>query len=430
MSYLKRITATEATIAALFLVSAALQWTNGHLSRPALAGVTLGLVCCIWGFVSGDRRLRWPVAFLALAGELLMLLFARPNVGIDAAAPQFRGGILFCAAATVAVFTVKSQRWRHVAFAAAVAGMFAIGLWMLRVLPAPRIDVFMFHQEASKALYSGANPYEIRPPDMYGEEESRRLYGPGISVNGRLTLAYPYPPMSLLLTSLGYLVAGDCRYAHLAAICLAALLLAYARPGRLGFLGALLFLFTPRVFFVLEQSWSEPVVIFLLALTVFCRHRFPAAAPWVTGLTLSVKQYMVFTAPALLRKWRDVPKAAIAAVIFTAPLALWNLTEFLKSTVVYQFRQPTRLDALSFMAQLGRFDIHLPGWVPFVLTAAAIIFVVRRAPDTTSAMSSATAIILIVFFVFNKNAFCNYYYLVIAALGAAIATADQPAAAG
>jgi hypothetical protein len=32
--------------------------------------------------------------------------------------------------------------------------------------------------------------------------------------------------------------------------------------------------------------------------------------------------------------------------------------------------------------------------------------------------------VLIVFFVFNKNAFCNYYYLIIGALACAIATAD------
>jgi hypothetical protein len=230
--------------------------------------------------------------------------------------------------------------------------------------------------------------------------------------------------VSLLISSLGYLLAGDCRYAHLAAICLAALLLAYARPGRLSFVAALLFLFTPRVFFVLEQSWTEPVVVFLLAATIFCRCRFPRAAPWATGVLLAGKQYMIFTAPALLKKWRDVPKAAIAGVLVTAPLALWNLTEFFRSTVIVQFAQPFRLDALSYMAQLGRYGIRIPGWVPFLLTAAAIVFVVRKAPATTTAISSAVAFVLIVFFVFNKNAFCNYYYLIIGALACAIATAD------
>ena len=424
MAYARRVTASEATIASLFFISAAIQLQNGHLSRPALAGVTVGLGCCAWGLVSDDRRLRWPLPYLVLGFEFLALLFSRPSIGLAADAAPFRAGILFCSAAAFAVCAVRNHRWRQVAFGAAVAGMFAVGVWMLRSTPAPAIDVYVFHQEASAALFSGRNPYEIRTRDIYEPNDSRRVYGPGISVNGRLTFGFPYPPVSLLISSLGYLLAGDCRYAHLAAICLAALLLAYARPGRLSFVAALLFLFTPRVFFVLEQSWTEPVVVFLLAATIFCRCRFPRAAPWATGVLLAGKQYMIFTAPALLKKWRDVPKAAIAGVLVTAPLALWNLTEFFRSTVIVQFAQPFRLDALSYMAQLGRYGIRIPGWVPFLLTAAAIVFVVRKAPATTTAICSAVAFVLIVFFVFNKNAFCNYYYLIIGALACAIATAD------
>ena len=424
MAFARRVTASEATIASLFFISAAIQLQNGHLSRPALAGVTVGLGCCAWGLVSDDRRLRWPLPYLVLGFEFLALLFSRPSIGLAADAAPFRAGILFCSAAAFAVCAVRNHRWRQVAFGAAVAGMFAVGVWMLRTTPVPGIDVYNLHQEASAALFSGANPYAIRPRDTYQPNDSRRVYGPGISVNGRLTFGFPYPPVSLLISSLGYLLAGDCRFAHLAAICAAALLLAYARPSRLSFVAALLFLFTPRVFFVLEQSWTEPVVVFLLAATIFCRCRFPRAAPWATGVLLAGKQYMIFTAPALLKKWRDVPKAAIAGVLVTAPLALWNLTEFFRSTVIVQFAQPFRLDALSYMAQLGRYGIRIPGWVPFLLTAAAIVFVVRKAPATTTAICSAVAFVLIVFFVFNKNAFCNYYYLIIGALACAIATAD------
>jgi hypothetical protein len=423
LAYAKLVTASEASILSLFFIGAAIQLNDGHLSRVALASVTTGLACCAWGLVSDDRRLRWPLAYLVLGWELLVLLLARPSAGLAADAAPFRVGILFCAAAAIAVCVVRNRRWRQLAFGAAVAGLFATGAWMLRSTPAPAIDVYNLHQEASAALFSGANPYTIRPRDIYEPNVSRWVYGPGISVNGRLTVGFPYPPVSLLISSLGYLLAGDCRYAHLAAICAAALLLAYARPGRLSFVAALLFLFTPRVFFVLEQNWTEPVVVFLLAATVFCRCRFPGAAPWVTGALLTGKQYMIFTAPALLRKWREAPKAALAAILLTAPLALWNVTEFFRSVVIFHFVQPVRLDALSYMAQLGQYGIRVPGWVPFLFTAAAAVFVARRAA-TTTAISSAVAFILIVFFVFNKQAFCNYYYLVIGALAGAIATAD------
>jgi hypothetical protein len=419
-----RVTANEATIASLFFISAAIQWNEGYLSRVSLAAVTLGLAFCTWGFLSDDRRLRWPLPYLVLGWEFGALLFSRPSAGLAADALPFRAGILFCAAAAFAVCVVENRLWRQVAFGAAVAGLFATGAWMLRSTPVPAIDVYNLHQEASAALFSGANPYEIRIPDIYPPDVSPWLYGPGISVNGRLTVGFPYPPVSLLISSLGYLLAGDCRYAHLVAICAAALLLGYARSSKLGFVASLLFLFTPRVFFVLEQDWSETVVAFLLAITVFCRCRFPAAAPWATGLLLAGKQYMIFTAPALLRKWREVPRAACAAFVVTAPLALWNVAEFVRSTVIFHLAQPFRLNALSYMAQLRRYGIHLPIWVPFLLTVAAMVFVVRRAPATTTAISSAVAFLLIAFLICNKAAFCNYYYLVIGALAAAIATAD------
>ncbi|MCU1238342.1 MAG: hypothetical protein JWP63_6309, partial [Candidatus Solibacter sp.] len=359
-----------------------------------------------------------------LGWELVALFFARPTAALSADAAPFRMGIVFCAAAAIAACALKYSRARQAAFVAAVAGMFAVGVWMLRTTPPPVIDVYIFHQDGSAALYSGKNPYEIRSRNIYGQEESQRVYGPGISVNGQLTFGFPYPPVSLLISSLGYLVAGDCRYAHLAAICAATLLMAYARPSRLSFVAALLFLFTPRAFFVLEQNWTEPVIVFLLAVTVFCRCRFPRVAPWMTGILLAGKQYLIFAAPALLRKWSEVPKAAIAAAVVTAPLALWNFTEFFRSTVTVQMVQPVRLDALSYMAQLCRYDIRMPGWIAFVLTAAAIVFVVRKAAPTTTASCSGVAFIMIVFFVFNKNAFCNYYYFVIGALACAIATAE------
>lgn len=417
------LSSCEATAVSLFLISAALQYSDGQFSHVGLAAVTVALVFCVWGFVSKDRRLRWPLLYAFLTGEFLMLLFARPSMGWpDANRAAFRAAILFCCFAAAAVCVARTRLVRHVAFGAAVAAVFAIGTWQLRITPVPAIDVYYLHQEASAALFSGSNPYEIRIRDIYTSEPGH--YAPESVANGRLTVGFTYPPISLLISSLGYLVAGDCRYAHLTAICAASLLLAFARSSRLSLLANLLFLFTPRVFFILEKDWTDAVVVFLLAAVVFCRCRYPRAAPWVTGLFLASKQYLIFTAPALLRNWRDASKAALAAMIVTAPLALWNLREFLRSVVIFHLQQPTQTHSLSYMALLARHAIRLPGWVPFLLTAAAIAFVLRKAPQTTSEVFSGVALILIVFFVFNKAAFCNYYYLVIASLAAAIAVAD------
>jgi len=420
-----RISAIEATIASLFFISAAIQYNDGYLSRMALACVTAGLATCTWGFLSPGRRLWWPLAYMVLAWEFVCLLIARPSAGLAAGSWPFRVGILFCAAASFLVCITRHQRLRQVAFGAAVAGLFVTGVWFLRSTPRPEIDVWDLHQEASAALYSGSNPYQIRIRDIYPPNLSRELYGPGISVNGRLTVGFPYPPVSLLISSLGYLLAGDTRYAHLSAICAAALLLAYARPGKLSFVAPLLLLFTPRSFFMLEQNWSEMVVVFLFAAVVFCRFRFPKLAPWVTGLLIAGKQYMVFAIPALLRAWRDVPKAALAAAAVTVPFALWNLTEFLRSTVLIHLKQPFRTNALSYVALVYQYlHFQLPVWLPFLLTAAAMLFVARRGPVTTTAVCSAVSFILLVLLICNKAAFLNYYYLIIGTLAAAISSAE------
>ena len=83
---------------------------------------------------------------------------------------------------------------------------------------------------------------------------------------------------------------------------------------------------------------------------------------------------------------------------------------------------PRRSDALSYMSALADRGILLPGWTPFVLAAAAIVFAVRKGEASISAKCNAMGFALILFFIFNKQAFCNYYFLVIGVLACAAAT--------
>ena len=119
-----------------------------------------------------------------------MLLFARPSYGfLDANRTTFRIGILFCCFAAVGVCVARKRLLRRAAFAAAVSGVFIIGVWLLRTTPAPVIDVYTMHQDASAALFSGANPYQIRSRDIYFPEGGH--YAPGSSANGWLTFGFP-----------------------------------------------------------------------------------------------------------------------------------------------------------------------------------------------------------------------------------------------
>ena len=76
---------------------------------------------------------------------------------------------------------------------------------------------------------------------------------------------------------------------------------------------AALYLFTPRSFYVLERGWTEPFVVFLLAATVFCACHLPRALPYLFGLFVSAKQYLILVVPlyALLLP-RPLPALAAA----------------------------------------------------------------------------------------------------------------------
>jgi hypothetical protein len=160
-----------------------------------------------------------------------------------------------------------------------LAAHLLLGAWMIRSSPRPHIDVFIFQQGGAQALLHGDNPYAVRYPDIYRDtrQGDRPVYGPGLSGDGKLAFGFPYPPLSLLLSTAGYVALGDHRYAQLIAMTLAGALIAYSRPGRgvsrVALLAAAGLLFTPRVFFVLGRGWTEPFVVLGLAGVVFVARR-------------------------------------------------------------------------------------------------------------------------------------------------------------
>jgi hypothetical protein len=421
-AWLGCVSSTEASVIAVVLLGAAIQRDSGMYSDIAIIAVTAGILACAWGAFAPNRGARPAILGAAVFWAFFELLTSNPAGALTVAPRPAMFGLLLCLAAAFAVCTTPSPRWRRIAFCVALAVHFLVGAWVVRN-SRPVVDVYVFHRTGSAELAAGRDPYSVRMPNLYGPSDSQLLYGPGIADGNRLTIGFPYPPLSMLLSFLGYVVAGDCRYAHLAAMTLAAALMAFARPGRLSYIGATLFLFTPRLFNVLAQSWTEPLVVFLLACVVFCRVRMPRLAPWAAGLFFASKQYLAIFAPLVLRKRRDYVKAAVPALLVTTPLAVWHFGDFFHSVVLCQFLQPVRMDALSYVAMLARVHIGFPAWGAFALAGLALVLVLWKTPDTASGVCSGIAFVALVFFAFNKQAFCNYYFFVIGALCCAIATA-------
>jgi hypothetical protein len=283
---------------------------------------------------------------------------------------------------------------------------------------------------------------------MYGE--GTWLYASDVQQNGRLLFGYPYMPLTLLATSVAQWLAGDYRYAQLLAMSVTALLIATARPSRTATMAAIAYLFWPRTFFALEQGWTEPILVMLLAGVVFCALRLPRATPWVLGLLLAGKQYtpaVLLVAPVLMNwrrpdgsrvwaSWVAVAwRAAVAAAVVTLPLVLASPRGFWNSAVALQFKQPFRFDALSFLAwmsdatfEMGKAPIGeippLANWLCFVALLAGVglaLWRLRRAGTASpEAFAASVALMFLLFFAFNKQAFANYYYFVAGALAVAI----------
>ena len=92
----------------------------------------------------------------------------------------------------------------------------------------------------ARELLQHRNPYEMTFPDIYHSTlpGHQPVYGPGLVVNDRVQFGFPYPPVSLLLATAGYAVAGDHRYAQAVALMLAGAFAGYCHPGRFAKLAA------------------------------------------------------------------------------------------------------------------------------------------------------------------------------------------------
>jgi hypothetical protein len=318
-----------------------------------------------------------------------------------------------------------------------------LSIWMIHSAANPHIDVWVFQQDASRALLEGRNPYAMTFPDIYNSTlpGHQQVYGNGLVLDDKLQFGFPYPPVSLLFATIGYAVAHDHRYAQACAMALSGLLIGYSRPGIVAKLAAVLLLFTPRMFFILGRAWTEPFTVMLLAGTVFLACRQSRFLPITFGLLLATKQYMVLAVPIscfLLPpgwKWRDwfnlLWQAALVGCVVTLPPALWDFPAFWKSTVTVQELSPFRWDALSYLVWYG-FRGHLvtePFTAVFWSTLAAILTLslsLWRSPRTSAGFALSLGFILLAFFAFNKQAFCNYYFFVIGAMCCALGALEPP----
>src|SRR5262249_7550183 len=157
----------------------------------------------------------------------------------------------------------------------------------------------------------------------------------------------------------------------------------YCRRGVTAKLAAALLLTTPRVWFVIEQGWTEPIAVFGLALTTFLLVHNHVAAGWAGGLFVTTKQYLGFTGIAVARfvfmrpgKWKWTALGLVfTACAVTLPLALWHPHAFMRNVVWLQTLEPFRMDSLSYLSWAAQRGIGHGSflWAVVAASAAGII---------------------------------------------------------
>src|SRR5688572_33132956 len=234
----------------------ALQIANGFYDDRALTWLTVAFVSAILAAVlwraersftlfapRGQLGESWLqlLTVMAVAWQIVSLLTSPPGIFLDERANigLFNVGVI-AEAAVIGVGVARIGKLARLWFPALLALHLALGVWMLRSSPSPRIDVVTVHGEAFDALLGGRSPYDISFENIYGPNSP--FYNPQLVEGDRVMFGYPYPPLSLLLAAPGHLIAGDYRYAQLVAWVVAAALIGFFKFFVLSMLSVALFM--------------------------------------------------------------------------------------------------------------------------------------------------------------------------------------------
>lgn len=422
---------------ALLAGTACVPW-HGAYSHEALTFVLAALLLVGFAFAAAairrdervaDRTMPLPILLVGLV-TVTFFAFTDPSLLFYATRPWRLGrpgqGVFLCLLASYLPWLDgqrREPRWlrpvRFALFALVTAVSAAEVVW---VSPSPHIDVWSMQMEGGEALWDMHNPYTA-------------VSVPQTGPSGPRFIPYVYMPGQLLLSFPAWNVA-DVRYAMVAGLVLAGLCLRFlARraeepaPALVEDAPALLLWSTPKLLFVIEAAWTEPLTLALVVLAVSAQvARRPLLGAAIFGVALATKQQMIWfavLAPVLLgwnRRQLLVCGAVAAAIVL--PFLIADPHAFKRGVYDVQSMLPAREDGLTFNNWAKRqFGHTFGGGAGFVLAAGAAAVAAIRLPRTPAAFALASTVTYLVFSAFNKWAFCNYYFFVagLAALWAATA---------
>ncbi len=422
-----------------FLIGQAIQINNGHFHPLALGLVGLAVVASFVGVIFSKQpnelgNTRWLLAAIAavLCLQFVQLFTAPPGIYLSLTSKNGYSiyfGFLALAAFAVSGCLSRHPFWGKWTFKILAVSFLSLGVWMIVSSPDPKIDVFVFYTQAARAVFNLDSPYALSVPNIYGHT---MFYDPSLVSSGVLNFGFPYFPITAIFAVPGYLL-GDVRFAHLLAVLVAGIVIALICPGPLGRAFASIYWFTPRGFFTIEQSWTEPFMVAGLAICVWLYIVYRGLFGAALGVLLSMKQSLLFVLPLGLMlmpsnpsdRFRFFVLLCVSWLLLVVPWVLADPNGFWHSVVALQFQQPFRPDALTVSALLSSSGMSpFSASVAFMFALLGLVFALLKSARSAAAMCISVSFVYLVFFALNKQAFCNYYYFIIgsACVGAAAAS--------
>jgi hypothetical protein len=411
---------------ASFLLGYAIVPSNGAYSETSIFVLLVALLLLVWRFAAAlrpEEHLISPALVLVPAwiGALAMvwlghgsaiLLYPRAEWALGRTMQLAAGALLLTYLPSLGGRWLEPPWVRHLRFVLFTALIAAAGFDTIRTSPEPRIDVWELQHRAVDVLLAGENPYSVL---------TVRDTGPG-----NQPVPFVYPPTAIYFDLIGKKLGGDVRFAHLAAMLVTGWSLRHvvrraglSLPAFSEDAPALFVWLSPKLFFVLEQAWIDPLQLMLisgaLALLVSGKRSLCAA---VLGIAVSSKQSMFWLFPlagiVLHFRPRQWLVMAVAAIVPVAPFAIWNFKALKYANLDFLAGLPPRDDALSFGVWFKhRFHSELPGSIVGFLAAAVVASLALWRLRGVAGFASALVLTYFVFFFFNKWAFANYYYLLL-----------------
>lgn len=279
-------------------------------------------------------------------------------------------------------------------------------IFMVWSSPDPYIDVYDYLKKGAFGFISGNNPYSMMYTKMYKDVTPD---------------FYSYLPGMIFLTLPFILILGDPRFTVIAAEFMVALIIyKLSEKNKSRYIFPLLLLNNPISLYMVEQSYTEPIILFLLVLFAWGILKNKRIATIISfGLALATKQYVIFLLPLIMRLKMDFKKilfiitgVILTAAVFVIPFYLWSPVDFLHDAVFLQLNFPPRYEGLTLFSFLYKFGISYNVTVGNILIAAGLIFVYIRKKINISQFFYLSSFAYLIIFFFNKWAFINYYYLI------------------